>query len=53
LETNPSTVENIPNQAEANLIEVNFDFSIVGMPSNFLELAGIDREFFVQLPYDL
>jgi hypothetical protein len=41
-------------QAEAqDQIQINFNFRELGLPDNFLEIAGIDREIFASLPYDM
>lgn len=45
----------IENQSDSqpNLPEITFDFSAMGLPTNFLQLAGIDPEYFSCLPYEL
>lgn len=41
---------NTQNQIEQPIIQ--FDFAGLGLPNNFLEIAGIDPTFFEALPYD-
>lgn len=49
LDVGPQLIDDMDQQQDQQA----FNFRAMGLPDNFLEVSGIDREFFTSLPYEM